>query len=515
MSLHLKTTLLASAIILIVILAAFFLLGWRILERVNQEQRELSQFQAVSLAEHLNNLPTPRDYNQIAESVKLLQQLQQSESNEVIRVWERSGGNFEVRISSNESNLSTEIPEELKLALRSGQTLNIVEASPADSDSSLYQVFVPIFENERISGAVEIVERLDTFYSLVWRYAATEIWLALGAIVLMSLALYLLFRSFVYAPIDKLLAAMKLARSGKLQTRVTVKSNDEIGKLSQQFNEMLSQIDSMNGKLENQNEVLAEKVLEATSELMAKNDLLAEANREIWRSSRKMNSMERMASAGQTAAQFAHEVGTPLNLISGHVQLLRSKVENQAEASRLDTIATQIERIEKIVRGMLDRTRPEKIAYQMLDLNSLLRKTCEATSPTLEEKNVILELDLKENLALTSGNADRLQQVFINLINNALDAMPNGGKLVVSTDESEDKCQIKFTDDGCGMDAETKSRIFEPLYTTKSSERGTGLGLVVVRQILAEHQAEISVSSESGKGSCFKIVFNSAKSRIL
>src|SRR6187401_511310 len=142
---------------------------------------------------------------------------------------------------------------------------------------------------------------------------------------------------------------------------------------------MMSQIREMTKEREHQNEILQEKVGEATVELTQKNEQLETANLELFRTARKMTEMERLAAAGQTAAQFAHEVGTPLNLISGHVQLLEASLSaDSKEAARLQTINTQIERIEQIVREMLDRTRFGVSEHIPLNLNDLLRKIFDA-----------------------------------------------------------------------------------------------------------------------------------------
>ncbi|HMF58702.1 MAG TPA: ATP-binding protein, partial [Pyrinomonadaceae bacterium] len=258
------------------------------------------------------------------------------------------------------------------------------------------------------------------------------------------------------------------------------------------------------------------------SELAHRNEQLEETNLELWQTTRRMTELERLAAAGQTAAQFAHEVGTPLNLISGHVQLLRSQVQSDSRAlSRLDTINAQIERIERIVRGMLTRTRPAVTEHQPVDLNTLLLRIFDATAPALDARGVKLETELEENLPRVAGNSDRLQQLFINLINNALDAMPEGGHLSVSTVTenggaayseqdgenvaSSSTILIEFADTGIGMSAEIRSHLFEPFYTTKGTGRGSGLGLVVVRQVVREHGGQIEVQSHEGEGTRFLI----------
>ena len=138
--------------------------------------------------------------------------------------------------------------------------------------------------------------------------------------------------------------------------------------------------------------------------------------------------LPRLAAAGQLAAQFAHEVGTPLNLISGHVQLLRARASDDRIIKRLDIIAGQIERITHIVRSMLDSTRRPQPQLETIDINALLARILDATQPTLVARNVEMHTSLSEGLLLIDADADQLQQVFINLINNSLDAMPAGGR---------------------------------------------------------------------------------------
>jgi signal transduction histidine kinase len=195
--------------------------------------------------------------------------------------------------------------------------------------------------------------------------------------------------------------------------------------------------------------------------------------------------------------------------------LLKGRLEGDSRAdSRLETISAQIERIERIVRGMLDRTRAEAISLKPLSLGPLLAKVFDATSPELASRDVRLETRIEEDIPLISGDSDRLQQLFINLINNALDAMPSGGTIevnVTSTEigpgEGDRWVTVKVTDTGIGMTDEQRVRVFDPFFTTKGPGRGTGLGLVVVRQIVREHNAEIEVISAPSKGASFILKF--------
>jgi two-component system NtrC family sensor kinase len=515
--LHIKTTLLASAVILAVMALTLGVFSSRILARLQAEQKQLAVLQAENLAEQISSLPPPRDYEQIADYVALFKDKKKDDSEKKeIRIWERSGNIFGRRVAGSEAdNQPIELPDEIKYALRSGQEVQTSQTVNNEYVFSVYvpvtePVFLPAFGKEqmRVSGAVEISQRLDTTSELVWRFMYSEIGLAIGSVLLMSVAIYFLFRSFVYRPLDCLALAMQKAKAGELNTRVEINSNDELGEIGAEFNRMLAQIAEMTREREARQILLREKVREATAELQTKNAALEEASRQLWQTSRKINELERLAAAGTTAAQFAHEVGTPLNLISGHVQLLKMQSAGDASAeNRLQIITAQIERIEKIVRQMLDRTRFGEIEFEDLNLNAVLQKITAVTAPTLAEKNVCLETDFAADLPFIKGNADRLQQVFINLINNALDAMPSGGELKIATASKDNFVQVEVADNGIGMSEETKARIFEPLYTTKQRGHGTGLGLVVVREILREHNAEICVESKPQKGTKFTMFF--------
>jgi two-component system, NtrC family, sensor kinase len=256
-------------------------------------------------------------------------------------------------------------------------------------------------------------------------------------------------------------------------------------------------------------------------ELEKRNQQLQETNLELWRTTKRMNELGRLAAAGQTAAHFAHEVGTPLNLISGHVQLLKSDlVRDPRDAeSRIKTISAQIERIERIVRRMLDKTRFET-ELSPLDLNAVLRRLCDAMSPAFDKRNIRVVEALADNLPLIAGSSDRLQQLFLNLINNSLDAMLEGGEIRIRTDVEPGKTSklqqvvVDFTDTGLGMTPEVMSHIFDPLYTTKDRGQGTGLGLVIVSQIMSEHGGTVEVNSELGQGTRFRLAFSAIPSEL-
>ncbi|HKS42952.1 MAG TPA: ATP-binding protein, partial [Blastocatellia bacterium] len=353
-------------------------------------------------------------------------------------------------------------------------------------------------------GAVSVLLAFDENQSSAAELRRLMWPLMLLAIVTITLMTYFLFRHIVYKPIDNLLLAMSKAESGDLAAEVEPTAPDEIGLLASRFNRMLGRIRQMTEQLNLEQRRLEDRVHEATAEIADRKEQLEEANLELFEMQRQLTQLERLAASGQLAAQFAHEVGTPLNLISGHVQLLRARTNDERTVKRLDIIAGQIERITHIVHSMLNSTRRPRPQFESIGINSLLVRILDATQPTLVARNVELQTEMGDLLPPIEADPDQLQQVFINLINNSLDAMPAGGKLNVSTARDKNSVLIELSDSGEGIAEDQIDLIFDPLFSTKQG-RGTGLGLTVVKQIVSEHNGQVEVESEPGLCTTFRI----------
>jgi two-component system NtrC family sensor kinase len=509
--LHTKTTLLTSGVTVAVIAALLWLVSVRVADYVREEQRQLAELQAGNFAEHIASALGVTDTEVLQRAANLVRG---SRPNILtVRIWQRAGGVFTEQAAATGSLPASEIPEDTRSALRSELESRELRANGLEADNSLYRVFAPIVIEGRVSGAVEIVERLDDAPAIAVRLERTAFGFALGAIALMTISLMLMFRRVVYRPLNALLGVMRRAEAGDLQARADIHARDELGTLAEGFNRMLARINEMTIEREGQARVLTERVSEATGELAARNEELQAASRELWLTTQRLTEVERLAAAGQTAAQFAHEVGTPLNLIGGHVQLLEAGADNEAKRrARLSVIRVQIERISEIVRLMLDRTRPQEVEMEPLDLKSFLRRIFETIAPLLASRGIRLCEEVEAGLPFINANADRLQQAFINLINNALDAMPEGGDLTITargraTGEEQEQVVVEVADTGVGMTEDVRARIFELMFTTKRRGQGTGLGLVIVRQVVREHKGSIEVTSAPEKGTRFRLIF--------
>ncbi len=511
LNLHLRTTLLVSAITLCVLLALLFVISARLADVARRDEMTLTEVTSVNLADHFSRTaarPEPRDIDQ---AITLVSSSRLYAVN--VRLWELNGETFEVRRTDADQTESAPLPAEIRDRLLGRYGTKPAPFKDLNPETSTYRVISPIVNRGRVIGAVEISNRLETLPSVLQQTVGTAVILALIAVALIALATWILFRDLVYQPISHLLAVMDRAGKGELRIRAPERGDDELSRLARAFNRMMGQLHEMTVDREKQREMLRDRIEEATAQLEVRNDQLAKANQELWQTTRRLTQFERLAAAGQTASQFAHEVGTPLNLISCHAQLIEAESGSADDRERAAIIVEQTDRIERIVRRMLDRTRTEAPEMHPLDLNSIIERIRVSTAPTLTEPGVRLVTELEPNLPLIAGDSDKLQQVFINLINNALDAMPDGGDLRIETrfrrgsHGSGDEVLVTVSDTGCGMTPEVLAHVFDPLYTTKERGRGTGLGLVVVSQIIQEHGGTLRAESSSGSGSTFHLTF--------
>lgn len=247
------------------------------------------------------------------------------------------------------------------------------------------------------------------------------------------------------------------------------------------------------------NDELRKQVATATEELSAANDALLQTQQRLMRS-------ERMAVVGQMAASLAHEIGTPLNAISGHMELLATNHPDHTDTQRRTQIINrQLDFIVGIVKRLLEWTHERQSVFQPTDVNALAREVLWLVTPTLDKHGISYELSLDEDLPQLYADRDGLQQVFLNLINNSVDAMPQGGQLLIEThlDRLARSAELVFTDTGTGIDPETLEHLFEPMWTTKAT--GSGFGLAIAHQVVTEHGGQIEAKGGPQRGATFRL----------
>jgi len=222
------------------------------------------------------------------------------------------------------------------------------------------------------------------------------------------------------------------------------------------------------------------------------------------RSAQETIESERLNALTLLAAGVAHEIGNPLNSLHIHLQLMERKVrelDDNAKAELQDSInvaRSEIARLDSIVTQFLRAIRPSRPQLHPEDINAIVEETVRFFAPEIQERDVVVEQELRSHLPPLQIDRGQMKQAFYNVIKNSLEAMKRRGILRIHTDMNDTQVLISFVDTGGGMSAEDLSRVFEPYFTTKPS--GTGLGLLIVRRIVREHGGELSIESSEGKG---------------
>ncbi len=300
---------------------------------------------------------------------------------------------------------------------------------------------------------------------------------------------------FVSRPITKLLGGIDDVARGDLSHVILSEHDDEIGAIATRFNEMTYSLRESRGETQRQNE--AKLALE-----------------------QRLSQTEKLATIGQLAAEIAHEVGTPLNVIAGRARSIQRKAKDpEAVEKNAGIIAEQTARITRIIQRLLDfaRRKVGSPEHARVNLNELALTTVELLGSQFSVAKVRTRLDRSEGLPLVDGDADRLQQVLINLLLNAVQAMPEGGSLTIETQAirrtrpgletgpEQDFVMLAVSDTGVGIPAAIRDKVFEPFYTTKEGHGGTGLGLAVCSGIVKEHDGWMDVDDAAGGGTVFRV----------
>ena len=326
-----------------------------------------------------------------------------------------------------------------------------------------------------------------------------------GAMLIVAVLSWLFVWRVVGEPIKALKNGTEHLYQGNLGYQIEVRSQDEVGDLAHSFNGMSLQLRAANEEIVTWAKTLEDRVEQKTSELKRAHDHVLH--------------VEKMASVGKMAAVVAHEVNNPLSGILTYAKLLqkwvasgRAEHEKQEEALQcLELIASESRRCGELVKNLLTLSRTAPMNVQSTDLHVVIDRCLLLVRHQLELVGIQLQLNLAEDLPRVPCDPAQMEQVFLALIMNAIDAMPRGGNLWIETLPSNDELEItiQVRDDGAGIAPDVLPQIFEPFLTTKESGRGVGLGLAIGRGIVERHNGRIDVESELGRGTTFSVTLPS------
>jgi signal transduction histidine kinase len=234
-------------------------------------------------------------------------------------------------------------------------------------------------------------------------------------------------------------------------------------------------------------------------------------NEQLRNTQKQLIQSEKLAAIGQISASLAHEINNPLGIVKNYLLILSENIEDQnPNHHNIKAINEEVDRIARIVRSFLDFSRLGKEEMVLLDIASILRQTIFLVSKEFLNRKIKIKTEVAEKLPQVLGSEDQLKQVFLNLLVNAKNSMPQGGEITISTQEMGQTLEIEFADTGCGISEEHISRIFDPFFTTKKEGEGTGLGLWICYEIIQAHGGNIQVRSKE-KGASFLITLPKAQ----
>jgi signal transduction histidine kinase len=414
---------------------------------------------------------------QMADARRVLAEMVEDQDQiDRIRVFDR-----ELRpiLVSNRLPIGDDVPiETLRRVMATGRTDSFYLHH--GKQSVLYHVTPLRAHDGLIAGAMELVH-LTVAVDQKVQAATRDVWVRLGVLLLVVTALtgFVLQRQ-VLAPLAQLVDAIRRLPGAARRPRLPVERRDELGEVALAFNETA-------------------ELLEA-----ARRQLLAEAERTL-DLERQLRQAETLTVAGKLASSVAHEVGTPLNIVSGRAeQLLSALPSGDPRRADLRIIIQQIERISGILRSLLDTVRARKPDVQPTSLPAVLDRLMPLLRHAARRYDATVTASVPDDLPPILADPNQLQQLLINLVVNALEAASPSGRVEMTASPREHEGRpgvaMAVSDTGPGIPAEVLPRVFEAFFTTKPTGQGTGLGLAICREIVTQHGGDIGITSEVGVG---------------
>jgi len=352
------------------------------------------------------------------------------------------------------------------------------------------QIILPIQFKNSFSGLMELHFSLDDIHLKVLDSLHILIlYIVFYGIILVLTGYYLILKNII-RPAQNLLKATEAVSSGNLETRLPIAGPVEISQLATAYNRMVSAL--RHSRHETEQHIGS----------------LEQTNRELQQVRDELIRSEKMSSVGQLAAGLAHEIGNPLAAIIGYLELLKQQIESAPDNDILLRALTEANRIDFLVRELLDFSRPTaRGATEAVDMVKVIRSCVQL----LKNQGTLAGIDVVDELPASLpeiiGDINKFQQVFINLLLNAMQACEKDGKITLMAGRDNANIWLAIKDNGSGIAEEDFGKIFDPFYTTKAPGEGTGLGLAICQRIIEELGGGIEIESYIGCGSSFMLTF--------
>jgi len=383
-------------------------------------------------------------------------------------------------------------------------------------------ITAPVVVKGQVMGALRGNFSIAKYDRLIEQERSFVKVLAVAMVALTSIVFLVLLRIQVHRPVALLLQAMRRTEGGDLASVAPLGGSSDIREVVSQYNRMVGRIleaatlkEQLLHEIHRFNDTLQRKVSETTEELRRTHAMLGEARAQAERA-------EKLAALGELSAVVAHELGNPLNAISGNLQMLEHDATIEDRDRHLAVVRDEVKRMIEILRHILESTRvkPER---RPVDLNAVIRDVLAVNAPGLPHRSIELVTDLPQGLPPVAADPQILHGLIFNLVTNAIQAIPEEGEIAVCTryilneesdgivvvagaqELSQGAIRLIVRDTGHGIPPEYIHRIFQPFFTTRQAQRGTGLGLAICHRAVSSAGGRLAVQSVVGQGTTFTI----------
>jgi len=498
LSLRLQITLLFGAILALTLGVAAYL-GTSIAERAMEEgvsERTLEV--AHSVLSEVDLTRETRDSDRVRIAERLVASLARHRGLRLAELALRRPGKDDiVRVTFGKNGPETTFDQRdfLFSAKQQARLLGEGDGRVAQADVPVNDSFGRPVANLRVEAYVADAERIAV------RERTVFLWVTGGSALVLVLAFTLILGRMLAQPLRKLAFAMAEVASGAGGPPHIpgASRQDEIGTVARGLDAMLDRLRGFSRELQ-------ERVDSATADLAHKNRKLAELNDLLVEARRDLTAKEQLAALGQLSGTIAHELGNPLNAISGHVQLLaRDKACPPDMKEQLAVIDREVRRMTSIIRRFLDSARALTPAPEPVEVVALIDEALSLTVSAEARTRIDVRREVPPEMGSATLDPSLVRHVLTNFISNAVDAMSHGGRLVVKARREGDQLALTVEDSGPGIGTEERKHIFEPFYSTKPKGKGTGLGLSICREIAGALKGRIEVESAPGRGAAFTL----------
>jgi|Deesub1362B_J571_1020462.scaffolds.fasta_scaffold00010_239 signal transduction histidine kinase len=446
------TCLCATVVILMVVLNIYF--ERALMKAVERKTVELTEAVHLAIEEIMKS--EERDYMKLYNQLKKLQP-------EGVKEIDIIDGATRVKASTNPLKIGETTPEKITELIFKSEMGQFVTA-----EGNLYHIVLPIVARGEHQGYIHMIVSTEDLAMLLRshtrnRLIATLIVFILGAAVAVWLS------SRYTKPIRDVVKSVESVASGDLDVQLPVNESDEIGVLKRSFNEMTRRL------------------------------------AEFRRLEERLRQTEHLSTIGELSRTLAHELRNPLNFINLTVDHLISRCEDKNREELLKSVKEEIKRLDHLVNNFLTYGRPLKLKKRPIELVELIRDTLSLVQAKAEKQGIKIERDY-EILGFLNIDADPelLKTCLLNVFQNSLQAMDNGGRMSIKVDKKEDSVHIIISDTGEGVEPEVEERVFEPFFTTKPE--GVGLGLAMTKRVIEEHGGRVEFRSSRGVGTTVTLI---------